>query len=370
MARKPLSFTTKTQALSTHIAKMARQLGPGAKLPTMQQLSSDLGISVMTLNRALSELEAQGLVVRLQGSGTYVTERVSQNTVGLVYDRDVFGAGTSPFRALLLHEAQRRAETGGERFSLFMAEPSPGGLPVHEDLADAIRTRRVSGLLFAANSNSPALPWILKQNVPVVALAYAPIVPHRVKIDHAATVKLGVKTLAEQGCKRIALWIPGGVGIGRKNGESSFEELEAFVTALKAAKLAYLPELVLELDDLSADSSKKWPSNREQGQNAAQTQFASGNRENWPDGVISLDDDLTRGALAQSAKMSVKIGEDVKMATHSNKGSHLLWGFEDVLTRIEFDPAQVAGAMFGLLETLMRGDTPAFDVVSIEPKLV
>ena len=369
MARKPLTFTTKTQVLSTHLAKMARQLGPGAKLPTMQKLSAELGISVMTLNRALSELEAQGLVVRLQGSGTYVTERVSQNTVGLVYDRDVFGSGTSPFRALLLHEAQRRAETGGERFSLFLAEPSPGGLPVHEDLADAIRTRRVSGLLYAAGSDSPALPWILKQNVPVVALSYAPVVPHRVKIDHSATARLGVEALAAQGCKKIALWIPGGVGIGRKDGENSFEELHAFQTALKTAKLEFDADLVFENENLNADLAKEWASNREQGQNAAQATFG-GDAKNWPDGIVSLDDDFTRGALAQLGKMGVAVGENVKIATHSNKGSHLLWGFEDNLTRLEFDPAQVAGAMFAMLETLMSGETPESDVVSIAPTVI
>lgn len=373
MARKPLAYMTKTQALSTHLIKMARQMGPGARLPTMAQLAEETGTSVMTLNRALSELEAQGWVVRRQGSGTYVTERAGQNAVGLVYDREGFGVGESPFRSLLLHEAQRRADDANERFSLFLAEPSQN-VPVHPDLAEAIKTRRISGLLYAANSRSKALSWLLKQNLPLVALAYAPLAPYRVRINHAQTAAMGTRELLRQGCKRIALWMPVGVGLGATEGSSSFEELDAYKAALQEGGASYDESLVYRLSDLSHEPASERIRNREQGQAAARAVFEEQDKSLWPDGVVCLDDDMTRGALATWLHLGIKIGKEpdstLKVASHTNKASDLLWGFESSITLLEFDPAEVAGAMFSMLETLLRDEEPESPVVSVAPRLV
>jgi DNA-binding LacI/PurR family transcriptional regulator len=375
MARKPLAYTTKTQALSAHLIKMARQLGPDARLPTMAQLAEETGTSVMTLNRALSELEAQGWVIRRQGSGTYVTERAGQNAVGLVYDREGFGIGESPFRSLLLHEAQRRAEDAGERFSLFLADPSQN-VPVHPDLAEALKTRRVSGLLYAANSRSKALGWLLKQNLPIVALAYAPLAPYRVRFNHAQTAELGTRELIRQGCKRIALWMPVGVGLGPSEADGTFEELDAYQAALAEGKLKFDAKLVYRLDEFNHEPAEAGERvrNREQGQSAARAVFELQDKANWPDGVVCLDDDMTRGALATWLHLGVRVGKEkdatLKVASHTNKNSDLLWGFENTVTLLEFDPAEVAGAMFSMLETLLRDEEPASPVVSIAPRLV
>ncbi|MDF2439457.1 MAG: GntR family transcriptional regulator, partial [Abditibacteriota bacterium] len=117
----PVKHQTKTQALSVSLTELARQLGPDAKMPTMQELSQSLQVSMMTLNRALSELEAQGVITRRQGSGTYVAPRPAQRTIGLVYDRDIFQTGASPFCGLLVDEARRRAASGNEKFSFYLA---------------------------------------------------------------------------------------------------------------------------------------------------------------------------------------------------------------------------------------------------------
>jgi GntR family transcriptional regulator len=47
---------------------------PGASLPTEEALCNEFGVSRITVRRALQDLEAQGLVERRQGRGTYVIE--------------------------------------------------------------------------------------------------------------------------------------------------------------------------------------------------------------------------------------------------------------------------------------------------------
>ena len=373
LTAKPLTYTTKTQASSNYLATLARKLGPGQRLPTMAALSEELGISVMTLNRALSELEAQGIVVRRQGSGTYVADELSQTAIALVYDRDVFGPDASPFCSLLLHEATKIAESNDEKFNLYLTMPEiegePAGPPIPADLDEAIRTKRLAGVLFAGESNPAALQWITDQGLPIVALSHAPIAPFRVRIDHARVAQMGVQELAKRGCKRIALWIPAGVGIGAEKVGEDFEELEAFKSALAENNLKYDEKLVLNRQQLSANvPTTPLGSNREQGRDAAQAVFG-GAQKNWPDGVVCLDDMMTLGALPEMKKLGVEVGRDVQFATHTNVGSSLLVGFGEELILLPIDPARVAGAMSAMLEALLRGEEIEQTVVAVGPEV-
>lgn len=54
------------------------QLKAGDKLPTEMYLVNELGLSRITVQRALRELQQQGIVNRMQGKGTYVSERAKR----------------------------------------------------------------------------------------------------------------------------------------------------------------------------------------------------------------------------------------------------------------------------------------------------
>ena len=78
LARAPL-YARAEQDLRARIA--AGEWKPGAALPTEAVLSAQLGISQGTLRRALGVLEAQRLIERRQGIGTYVTEATSERAL-------------------------------------------------------------------------------------------------------------------------------------------------------------------------------------------------------------------------------------------------------------------------------------------------
>ena len=49
-------------------------LKPGSQLPTMRQMAVALRIDLNTVQRAYAELERDGVLARLRGVGTFVTE--------------------------------------------------------------------------------------------------------------------------------------------------------------------------------------------------------------------------------------------------------------------------------------------------------
>ena len=65
---------------------IARQIQSGSwpphhRVPSESELVTELGFSRMTINRALRELTAEGLLVRMQGVGTFVAEPKSQSAL-------------------------------------------------------------------------------------------------------------------------------------------------------------------------------------------------------------------------------------------------------------------------------------------------
>ncbi len=52
----------------------SRELVPGEQLPTVRELAVELSITANTVARVYAELESEGLILRVQGKGTFVAE--------------------------------------------------------------------------------------------------------------------------------------------------------------------------------------------------------------------------------------------------------------------------------------------------------
>lgn len=62
-----------------------RQIKTGARLPTQRELSTKFNVAPNTAFAAMALLEGEGLVVRRQGSGSYVSERLPHTTTGTLH---------------------------------------------------------------------------------------------------------------------------------------------------------------------------------------------------------------------------------------------------------------------------------------------
>lgn len=69
-----MSRTPRYYLVKRHLLEQIDAAGPGAPVPTERQLAAELGTSRTTVRQALTELAAEGRVVRRHGSGTYVAD--------------------------------------------------------------------------------------------------------------------------------------------------------------------------------------------------------------------------------------------------------------------------------------------------------
>ena len=66
---------TKKQVTTRALIKLVSELKPHEKIPSERELSEDFGVSRMTLREAISDLQDDGLLYSIPGSGTFVREQ-------------------------------------------------------------------------------------------------------------------------------------------------------------------------------------------------------------------------------------------------------------------------------------------------------
>ncbi len=367
-----LEFKTKPDFLCAHLREMAQRLGAGAKLPSVRVLGESLGVSTRTLHVALGRLEADGVICRKHGLGIYVSQageghssaRSKVRSIALVCNfQFVRSAGHSPFWDGLLEMAQSRAASKNEACQLHLTGPTRED---EGELLDGLRAElkagRFSGVL-GLGLNRSSVDFLVELGVPLVT--FASWSPFLVTFDNNRLVEMGVETLVEAGCSRLGLWKARAFSHASPDptrGERLASEEETFRASLKHFQIPFRPSLV----PLGTDERE---SRGEQGYRMAKEMFGRP-RKTWPDGVVSTDDLLTRGAVSALAELGVVVGRDVQIASHANAGLPTVRGPEKGITRLEVDSGELVQTMFAQLETLMDGQIPAVPKVWIAPRVV
>jgi GntR family transcriptional regulator len=92
-------FVQLSEMLIREIA--AGHLRDGARLPPERDMADELGVAVGTLRKALADVEAKGLLDRVQGSGNYVRHRPVVDSVYAFFRLELIKGGGLPTAQVL-----------------------------------------------------------------------------------------------------------------------------------------------------------------------------------------------------------------------------------------------------------------------------
>jgi DNA-binding LacI/PurR family transcriptional regulator len=183
------------------------ELAVGARIPPHRELATRYGVSVITINKALSGLVSEGVLYSHVGRGTFVLVRPASTTgtaasptVGFVL-RDL----SSPFFSLVAHGAQQRADALG--VGLLFASSS-NRLDREEEQIRRLRALGVHAMIIVSMSRTyrigEAIQSLHDAEYPYVMVSYTAgeDVPF-VGVDLEQAGYLATRHLASLGHERI-----------------------------------------------------------------------------------------------------------------------------------------------------------------------
>jgi len=347
--------TTKTESVERALLDMARQRGPGIKLPTLEELGAEFRVSRGTLERALQPLERRGLFVRRQGSGIYATAAIRLKTVGVAFGGDIFSPGFSPFWSLLLGSIRGAAAGRGILPRAYFDTTASSGPEGHSQLLEELRNRRLDGLLlFAPQYRYDEATELRAHGLPLVVFSERSPTNWSVSLDWEAFHRLAVADLARSGSRHVAMIAPP-------------EQRKILDYQLRAAGLDGV-----RIDDWSYENWSNTIPGAGSRENCARllTERTLADRAStpMPDTVVSLEDTATRGVVTALLDAGLRPGHDIRIVTAENRGSPVLDPFAAELHRIAFDPTAVVQAALDMLETLMDGGRPPENPARVRPE--
>ena len=189
--------------------------------------------------------------------------------------------------------------------------------------------------------------------MPAVLLGSDKQATHRVEYDQEWEFDTAIKALRQQGCRSIAL-----LAI------TKLEIAAIFLRLLKQSGLPASGNVLLYPKYIPIVPSR----NREEfGANLIKHLVTTG--QSFPDGIVSIDDTVTRGLCNGLKVTHRKLGHDLRICTVSNQGSPVLQDLESALTRLEIDPGDLARNALKILDALMADRAPHPAVAILRPKL-
>jgi DNA-binding LacI/PurR family transcriptional regulator len=360
---------TKVEGVRHSIEELAHAAGPNTKLPTVDEMCSLFHTSRATINDALQVLESRNVVRRQRGLGIFVSGKLLQRNIALVIGRSVLSVrATSPFWDALwghmIDETEERTKRLNESVTVHVVrEKFDADRPLDDHLATAIEAKQIDGIL-AVGMDTSTWQWIKEHDIPVIAFAGAGT--WHVNLDTPELVRQCTQSLIDQGVRRLRLWMPGSVldaGLDEVSGNlaPAYNEAQCISSFKSALESNGLPEVSggiwwaphgpISNDRYLLDQGAGLVARLVREGHAADT-----------DGIVILDDMLTLGAYR--AMLRHGISRYIKVASQANLGTSVLYAYEDDITQVLMDPAEIVAQMFEILDLVLA------DVVLEEPARV
>jgi DNA-binding LacI/PurR family transcriptional regulator len=301
--------------IAGQIREMIRsgELQPGSKLPATESLAGICDSTISTVQRALSALTHEGLLVRQRRSGTFVRGRALKlNSIGIYFPCDPWSIEEYSSKRAIVAALKELGAARDIRMSHWI-DPRPieaQGEPWSE-LVSAIQTSQIDGLIVPL-ADWPHLNWLDKLQVPRVFAATAPL-PRAFAMDYSQLVKLSLQAAVDQGARSIGIISPLGAEAKHPDGSPHPEQeffLE-FIHEAHAKGLAVKNEWVFTgKDDEGSRDQKMWAYRRMHELWAQPTH---------PEALVVFPDTSAEGAVMALLELGVRVPRDLKLVLGKNE---------------------------------------------------
>ncbi len=320
----------------------------GRRLEAEGELARRFAVSVRTVREALSELALEGLVVRRQGKGTFVSDLAGRLHIGLWFGIDPQLTGRADAARRILSETHRLLVEGGAAVKIYTI-CCGNDRPVLDTGYRGFCTDLDKGWLSAVGViqgpfGSPEISLVRSHGVPMV-LDGSDGLPDdgEIGLDTAGLVREGTRRLMAMGCRRIA-WL-GWMGYPSHEGRSRCEALKEVFR--------------VTLSEKGAETHAAWF----RGETSPTLPGAGYDafREVWfstaekPDGLLVTDDVLLPDTVAAIVETGVRVPGQLKVVATANRGM-LNCPFFPAM-RMEVDLDEAAQLKSRMLLSLARGES-------------
>lgn len=275
---------------------------PGTRLPTRKHLMSTLGVSPLTLQRALDRLQEEGFVRSVDRVGSFVADEPPHLfTCPLVFisaPTGSLGAWTR-FWDILNQCAGEVALASGKRIPVYTGIDGHADNEDYQSLLRDLDCGRLAGLVFSQNPRllqGQDSPLITLPGVPRVALTtrcdFMPSVAH----DFESFFNRAAARLAVDGAKRVAI----------------------LVTPSQRLGVAAHAEQLLASHNLSTRPEWMQVISGPESATTLLQLLMSLPAASRPDGLILGDDNFIPHAAAGLTAAGVRVPDDLRVVTHCN----------------------------------------------------
>lgn len=351
---EPIHAQPKHEQVRRYLLDQIRdhRLEPGTRLPSEAKLGELLGVSRLTVRRAITTLVTDGVLRSEAGVGHVVRATAPSARIGILFNAGAFIYSESSryvtgFPFLLFHALNRRLRQRGCHVSAYMPllpadeDDANLGLEIEEHpLMIEVRRRRLSGLvgiywppIHSARPRqqqfSHQLESLLReQEVPWVSVI-GRVWSNAVTVDMEAMIDQAIRTLKQQGATRLGL-----LTCGRIAGD-------------------YQALFTRTAQSLGLHVQEPWLGNAANHTEAQGHQWFTQlwDQPQRPDAVVITDDVLARGAMIAAVQRGVQIPGDVQFAHLWIRRSEQLLPCPSI--RMEVDPDEMADAAVDKLLNLI-----------------
>lgn len=321
----------------------AADRGLGSRLSSVRDLSARLGFSQASISSALVRLEKEGIVVRKHGSGIFAASRMPATRIGVAISSDyLLRPNPSPFWNIVLGCLMKAAAAKGWECFSFVGAPEAFEESQEETLnppsswEDELASGRICALV-SLGLDDRQVTAVARRGGKIISFAgYGQVMVAR---NLAQMTQAAIDALSCLGQGPILVGPCEAFSLGPvKQGIAASADPSATPISFRGADTVPPEELnrhawaqALEDPVLTA---KNWLLTQ-----APKTPFR----------LASIDDMFTLGVLEGMSERGLELGRDIEVATHCNRGSHILAKHEGSVTRLEIDPETVACQLIDLI---------------------